>query len=312
MSRPSNCDAPAGRAHEAEQRAAERGLAAARLADEPEHLALAGGRTRRRSPPAPTRPRGRPAGRRSCRGSSSTSCRSRTETSGSGFVCNARAPRARARRSRPAGSPTPARAASTGRGGRAPGATSIGCFRAHTRIASGQRGWKRQPAGGSIRFGGAPGIECSSVVSSEIVERSSSRVYGCAGSAKTSRAGPFSTIFPAYMTATRSQASATIPRLCVIRSSAVPKLRFRSARIARICASTITSSEVVGSSATSSFGRRTSASAIMIRCRIPPENSCGYWRKRVGGMPIRPSVSSERCADLAVAQARARAARASP
>ena len=32
----------------------------------------------------------------------------------------------------------------------------------------------------------------------------------------------------------------------------------------------------------------------MIRCRIPPENSCGYWRKRVGGMPIRPSVSSER------------------
>ena len=32
----------------------------------------------------------------------------------------------------------------------------------------------------------------------------------------------------------------------------------------------------------------------MIRCRIPPENSCGYWRKRVGGIPIRPSVSSER------------------
>ncbi len=44
----------------------------------------------------------------------------------------------------------------------------------------------------------------------------------------------------------------------------------------------------------SSFGRSTSASAIMIRCRMPPENSCGYWPKRVGGMPIRPSVSSER------------------
>ena len=34
------------------------------------------------------------------------------------------------------------------------------------------------PGGGSIRFGGAPGIEWSSTVSSEIVERSSSRVYG--------------------------------------------------------------------------------------------------------------------------------------
>ena len=146
-------------------------------------------------------------------------------------------------------------------------------MRGHTRITSGQRGWKRQPLGGSIRFGGAPGIEWRAVVSSEIVERSSSRVYGCAGSAKSSRAGPSSTIRPAYMTATRSQASAMIPRLCVIRSRAVPNSRLRSARMARIWASTITSSEVVGSSATSSLGRSTRASAIMIRCRIPPENS---------------------------------------
>ena len=58
---------------------------------------------------------------------------------------------------------------------------STGSSSAQTCIASGQRGWKRQPGGGSIRFGGAPGIECSAVVSSEIVERSSSRVYGCAG-----------------------------------------------------------------------------------------------------------------------------------
>ena len=42
----------------------------------------------------------------------------------------------------------------------------------------------------------------------------------------------------------------------------------------------------------------------MIRCRIPPENSCGYWRKRVGGMPIRPSVSSERCRISRVGQLR--------
>ena len=68
---------------------------------------------------------------------------------------------------------------------------------------------------------------------------------------------------------------------------------------------------VVGSSATSSFGRSTSASAIMMRWRMPPENSCGYWRKRVGGMPIRPSVSSERRRTSRVGQAAARAARAS-
>ena len=74
----------------------------------------------------------------------------------------------------------------------------------------------------------------------------------------------------------------------------MPKFSRRSARMLRICASTMTSSEVVGSSAIRSFGRSTRASAIMIRCRIPPENSCGYWRNRVGGMPIPPSVSSER------------------
>ena len=74
-------------------------------------------------------------------------------------------------------------------------------------------------------------MECSSVVSSEIVERSSSRVYGCAGSANTSRAAPSSTILPAYMTATRSHASATMPRLCVISSSAVSKFSRRSARM---------------------------------------------------------------------------------
>ena len=77
-----------------------------------------------------------------------------------------------------------------GPAGRSRAADSIGSRSAQTRIASGQRGWKRQPLGGSTRLGGAPGMSCSAVVSSEIVERSSSRVYGCAGSAKTSRAAP--------------------------------------------------------------------------------------------------------------------------
>ena len=43
----------------------------------------------------------------------------------------------------------------------------------------------------------------------------------------------------------------------------------------RICACTVTSSAVVGSSAISSFGSLISAIAIIARWRMPPENSCG-------------------------------------
>ena len=46
----------------------------------------------------------------------------------------------------------------------------------------------------------------------------------------------------------------------------------------------------------------------MIRWRIPPENSCGYWRKRVGGMPILAERLERALAHLAVAQLAARAA----
>src|SRR5581483_3028194 len=308
---PLEAHAAGGGGNEAEERTAERRLAASRLADQPEHLPLAQvegdvvhrlhptrlasnqaveeapadgvvrleaadgderrvvvrhGRLRRRARPD----RGHYASSATAIGPRASGSRAPSNASGTG-PCNQH---------------------STRRSGA--GCSWSGCCAAHTRIASGQRGWKRQPRGGSIRFGGAPGIEWSSVVSSEIVERSSSRVYGWAGSAKTSRARPSSTMRPAYMTATRSHDSATMPRLWVMSRSAVPKFSFRSARMRRICASTITSSAVVGSSATSSFGRRTSASAIMIRCRMPPENSCGYWRKRVGGIPIFPSVSRER------------------
>ncbi len=42
------------------------------------------------------------------------------------------------------------------------------------------------------------------------------------------------------------------------------------------CAWMVTSSAVVGSSAIRSFGSFAIAIAIIARCRIPPENSCGY------------------------------------
>ena len=50
-------------------------------------------------------------------------------------------------------------------------------------------------------------------------------------------------------------------------------------RICRISAWVVTSSAVVGSSQSSSFGSTVSAPAIMTRCSMPPESSCGYCRK---------------------------------
>ena len=79
------------------------------------------------------------------------------------------------------------------------------------------------------------------------------------------------------MTATRSQASATIPRLWVISSSAVSKFSRRSARMRedlRLDEHVERRRRLVGDHEGS--GRSTSASAIMIRWRMPPENSCGY------------------------------------
>ena len=74
---------------------------------------------------------------------------------------------------------------------------------------------------------------------------------------------------------------------------AAPKSRCRPFISSRICAWTVTSSAVVGSSAMSSFGSLISAIAIIARCRMPPENSCGYWSTRCDGfgMPTRSSIS---------------------
>ena len=81
-----------------------------------------------------------------------------------------------------------------------------------------------------------------------------------------------------------------------MKTTAEPKSRCRSAIRSRIWACTVTSRAVVGSSAISSLGSLTRAIAIIARCRIPPENSCGYWStRRFGlGMPTRLSISIAR------------------
>ena len=61
----------------------------------------------------------------------------------------------------------------------------------------------------------------------------------------------------------------------MITTAALNSCFSRSSR-SRIWACTVTSSAVVGSSAISRSGFSESAIAIIARCRMPPENSCGY------------------------------------
>ena len=122
-------------------------------------------------------------------------------------------------------------------------------------------------------------------------------VYGMAGEAYTSSTLPISTTLPPYMMATRSARPATTPRSCVTSTTAAPVMSRAVLSTSRICACTVTSSAVVGSSARITFGWLAIASAIITRWRIPPENSWGYdcARSAGRGMPTISSSSTARC-----------------
>ncbi len=106
-----------------------------------------------------------------------------------------------------------------------------------------------------------------------------------------------STMRPAYITATRSATSAITPRSCVTSTIAVPVRARSSWNRLRICACTVTSSAVLGSSASSISGSAISAMAIITRWRMPPDSSWGYWRMRraPSGMCTASSISIARC-----------------
>ena len=117
--------------------------------------------------------------------------------------------------------------------------------------------------------------------------RISDLVYGIFMLANSSRSGRFSTSRPPYITAISSVWPATTPRSWVTRMTDMLRSCRCSPISSRICACTVTSSAVVGSSANSSVGPHASAIAIITRWRMPPDSSCGYWsRRRSGsGMP---------------------------
>ena len=100
-------------------------------------------------------------------------------------------------------------------------------------------------------------------------------MYGCIGCSNNEKTGACSAIRAAYMTTMSSAVSATTPRSCVIRITAVPRSACSSRIRSRICACVVTSSAVVGSSAMRSAGSLMSAIAIITRWRMPPENWCG-------------------------------------
>ena len=97
-------------------------------------------------------------------------------------------------------------------------------------------------------------------------------MYGWRGLRITAGPRPASSIRPAYITTTSSQVSEITPRSCETRITAIPFSCWNSTSSARICSWVVTSSAVVGSSASSSFGRAEIAIAIITRCRMPPLN----------------------------------------
>ena len=92
---------------------------------------------------------------------------------------------------------------------------------------------------------------------------------------KRTLVGARSTTLPAYITMISSVRVATTPRSWVTRIIAMSRSCWSWPRRSRICACTVTSSPVVGSSAMSRRGAQASAMAIMTRWRMPPESWAG-------------------------------------
>ena len=77
-------------------------------------------------------------------------------------------------------------------------------------------------------------------------------------------------------------------------STMAAPVSLRACIVSRICAWTVTSRAVVGSSAMITSGSLAMAMAITARCRMPPENSCGYARRAPAGWGCRRGEEVDR------------------
>ncbi len=166
-------------------------------------------------------------------------------------------------------------------------------------LRHGQRVWNRQPLGGFAGDGRSPVSRIRSRVSSTTGSGTgtadiSALVYGCSGSRRGRRSRPPR---PASRGTSRrpGRRCAGPPRgrgRSPGRSGRAASCRSSSRLITWAC--TDTSSADTGSSATIRSGLTVSARAMPIRCRWPPENSCGYLRSALAGSPTEDSSSRSR------------------
>src|SRR5213594_483865 len=96
------------------------------------------------------------------------------------------------------------------------------------------------------------------------------------------------------MIAIESHVSAMTLRSWEIKIIERSSSRLSRSRSSRICAWIMTSSAVTGSSAITIRGLHARAIAIITRCRMPPENSCGYSRARSRWIPTSSRSSPTR------------------
>src|SRR5262245_39135289 len=150
---------------------------------------------------------------------------------------------------------------------RSPNGWSSGSPNPHRSTACGHRTLKAHPDGGLSMFGGAPGIGVRRSRPNAGRLASRPRVYGWLGWSKIGPMSPRSAARPAYITCTRSAIRAITPRSWVISTTAVFISRLIRCSTSRICACTVTSSAVVGSSAMSTSGLLAIAIAIITRWR---------------------------------------------
>jgi hypothetical protein len=124
------------------------------------------------------------------------------------------------------------------------------------------------------------------------IELSSACVYGCFMRANSTGVAACSTTLPPYITAISSVRPATTPRSCVTRIIAMCRSFCCCWSRLRICACTVTSSAVVGSSANSSLGPQARAMEIVTRWRMPPDSWWGYSPRRWDGSGMPTELSS--------------------
>ncbi len=117
-------------------------------------------------------------------------------------------------------------------------------------------------------------------------------VYGCSGFGEQRPYVGLLGTRPAYITTTSSAVSATTPRSCVIRSTAVPCVSSICRNSSKMRACIVRQSAVVGSSAIMSFGLQEIAMAIIARCFMPPKVHEGLIRRDDPARSSEPRVAT--------------------